>query len=72
MVNVDKILGRIREKRMTQQEVAKRLGIANRTMATRLQTGKFWTDELERLADILELESPGEFFWPKDSVAGNK
>lgn len=71
MVNVDKILGRIREKRMTQKEVAELLGIATRTMATRIETGKFWTDELEKLAEILEIESPGEFFWPKNSAKGN-
>ena len=65
VVNVDKLIGRIAEKRMTQKEVANRLGMTEATMTRRLKTGKFWSDELEQLADILEIDSPGDFFWPE-------
>ena len=71
MLNVDKILGRIAEKRMTQKEVANRLGITETTMTRRLKTGNFWTDELEMLTEILEIDSPGVFFYAKSSAQSN-
>lgn len=68
MIDVDKLRGRMSEKRITQTELAKRLGLSMKTITTRMTTGNFWTDELDEIADILEVENAGVFFYPKFTV----
>lgn len=68
MINVDKLRGRLAEKRITQTQLAELLGVSMPTMTTRMRTGNFWTNEIEQIAEILEIEHPGVFFYPKTPV----
>lgn len=63
MVLVNELKGRIVAKGLTQGEVAKMLGISNKTFSTKLNTGIFTTVEIEKLIDILDLKNPWEIFF---------
>ena len=56
MVNTDKIKGRMREMRLTQNVVAKRLGINQATANQKINNTRCFTlKEAEQLSDLLEL-----------------
>lgn len=56
MVNTDKIKGRMRELRLTQNVVAKRLGINQATANQKINNTRCFTlEEAEQLSDLLEL-----------------
>lgn len=63
MVLVNELKGRIVAKGLTQGEVAKMLGISNKTFSTKLNAGIFTTVEIEKLIDILDLKNPWEIFF---------
>ena len=56
MVNTDKIKGRMRELRLTQNIVAKRLGISQAAANQKINNTRCFTlEEAEQLSDLLEL-----------------
>lgn len=65
MVNTNKIIGLIAEHGYTREDVAKNLGISMQTLRRKLRDGKFDSDEMGKLIDLLEIENPIEIFFAK-------
>lgn len=61
-MNVAKLRGIISERGMSQREVAKAIGISEKTFYTKMKNGKFGTDEAEKMIDILRIENPADIF----------
>lgn len=58
MVNSDKLKGIMREKRMTQADAAKILGLSECTVNQKINNVRpFFLDEAELLANVLEIDS---------------
>lgn len=60
MVNTDALRGKIVENRMTLQSVAKSIGISDATMTRRMRDKVFGSDEIEKMIDVLNIDSPEE------------
>ena len=52
-------------KEMTQQEVAKQMGITPKTFYSKMKKGVFGSDDMEKLIDILSIENPSDIFFAK-------
>ena len=66
MVATDKLRGIISEKGLSQREVAKRLGIAEKTFYSKMKKGVFGTDEAESLVRLLEIKDPASIFFAQE------
>jgi len=64
-MNANKLRGIIVEKGLTQEQVAKAIGITPKTFYTKMKKGVFGTDEVMRIAKLLEIEDPGAIFLAK-------
>jgi transcriptional regulator with XRE-family HTH domain len=64
LTNTQKLKGRIVEKNLTQNAVARCLGIDNSFMSYKLQnkTFEFTQDEVKKICELLEIENPADFF----------
>ena len=65
MIKVDKLRGIIAENRMTQQDVAKAIGITPKTFYEKMKNGVFGSDEIEIMIDLLKIEDPASIFFAK-------
>ena len=65
MVDTAKLRGIIAERGFSQRQVAKELGMAEKTFYTKMKTGVFGTDEAEKLIDMLAIANPAEIFLAK-------
>ena len=65
MVDSDKLRGIIAERGMSQRQVAKRLGIAEKTFYAKMDRRVFGTDEVEVMIDLLRIDNPVEIFFAK-------
>lgn len=65
MVAVDKLRGIIAERGMSQRQVAKRLGMNEKTFYMKMQRGVFGTDEVEKLVSLLSISDPVDIFLAK-------
>lgn len=70
-MNINKLLGAMAEKRISQRELARRLGVSKNTINTKIN-GKahFNTEEATKICDILEIHDPNmkvEIFLQKSS-----
>lgn len=65
MVDTAKLRGIIAERGFSQRQVAKKLGMAEKTFYTKMKTGVFGTDEAEKLIDMLAIVNPAEIFLAK-------
>ena len=63
MVATDKLRGIISEKGLSQREVAKCLGITEKTFYSKMKKGVFGTDEAERLVRLLKIKDPASIFF---------
>lgn len=54
-MNTDKLLGKMKEKRLNYTQVAAGVGISERTLCNRLKKGKFYTEEAEKMKKVLDL-----------------
>ena len=63
MVATDKLRGIISERGLSQREVSKRLGIAEKTFYSKMKKGVFGTDEAENLVRLLEIKDPASIFF---------
>ncbi|MEG1537955.1 MAG: DUF739 domain-containing protein [Clostridiales bacterium] len=64
-MNINGLKGIIRGKGMTQEDVAKRIGLSLRTFNCKLNKGVFGSDEMERMIEVLCIENPGQIFFGK-------
>lgn len=63
MVNANELKAAIVRKGLTQKEVAKQLGMSERTLTNRLSRGIFGSDEIEKLMNILDISNPMPIFF---------
>ena len=63
MILTNELLGKIAAKRMSQQELAKRLEMTPKTFYIKMKKGVFGSDEIEKMVEILDIESPWEIFF---------
>lgn len=63
MVDSQKLRGCIVANGLTQEEVAKSIGIAPKTFYAKMKKGIFGSDEIEKMMDILEIDNPMAIFF---------
>lgn len=63
MINTNALKGIITSKGMTQQEVAKHIGITPKTFYLRMKKGVFGSDEIEVMIELLSIENPCAIFF---------
>lgn len=63
MINANLIRAKIVENGMTQEQVAKEMGISAKTLSIKMNTGKFGLHEAEKLIEILKIEEPVKYFF---------
>lgn len=66
MIDTNALRGAIVSKGLTQQDVAKHLGIAPKTFYSKMKRGVFGSDEMESMIHLLSIENPGEIFFAKE------
>ena len=66
MILVNELKGRIVARGLTQAEVAEKLGITQKTFASRLEKGFFTTPEIEKMVEVLELKEPWKIFFAEN------
>lgn len=66
MVDLNALRGKIAERGLSQRMVAEKLGITEKTFYSKMKTGNFSVMEAERIAQILEIETPGSIFFRKE------
>lgn len=63
MIQINKLKALFVEKNITQQEIAKELGITETTMSRKMKKGVFDSDEMYKMIEILGIENPSEIFF---------
>ena len=63
MIDTSALKGVIVSKGMTQQAVAKKLGMNPKTFYSKMKKGVFGSDEMEQMIDILSIQNPMEIFF---------
>lgn len=57
-----KLRGIIAERGFSQREVARRIGMSEKTFYAKMKNGVFGTDEADRMIDLLRIEDPASIF----------
>mgnify|MGYP001524896736 FL=1 len=65
MVATDKLRGIIAERGMSQRQVAKLLGLNEKTFYSKMQKGVFGTDEVEQMVELLSIPNPADIFFAR-------
>ena len=68
MIDVNTLRGIIVANGMTQQEVAKHIGIAPKTFYEKMKKGVFCSDEIEVMIELLSIKNPGDIFFAKEGT----
>lgn len=63
MIKVNELKGRFVANGYTQEEIAKMLGMAPKTLSLKLKKGVMGSDEIEKLVEILNIENPWDLFF---------
>lgn len=63
MLNVLEFKAAMVRKGFTQKELAKHLGISEKTFCNRIKNKRFGTDEIEQLIPLLEINNPMQIFF---------
>lgn len=63
MIRVNEIKGLIARKGISQRKVAQKMGITDKTFYSKMKLGKFNSDEMQALIDILDIKNPSEIFF---------
>lgn len=62
MVETNKLRGIIAERGMSQRQVARQLGMTEKTFYSKMKRGVFGTDEVEKMINLLSIKNPIEIF----------
>jgi transcriptional regulator with XRE-family HTH domain len=65
MILTQELKGLIVAKGYTQETIAGKLGMSTKTFYSRMKTGKFGSDEIEVLIEILDIKNPIDIFFAK-------
>ncbi len=68
MINVNLIRAKIVENGMTQAQVAKEIGMSEKTFCMKMKSGKFGLDEADKMIKVLNIQEPTRYFFA-DTVA---
>ena len=63
LVDVKRLRGLIAEAKMSQAQVAKKIGVSENTFYSKMRTGKFYVYEAKRISEVLCIEHPEEIFF---------
>ncbi len=63
MIRVNELKGLIARKGISQRRVAQKMGITDKTFYNKMKMGKFNSDEMQALIDILDIKNPSEIFF---------
>lgn len=63
MIDVDKLRGRMAEKRRSGQDMAKVIGKTPKTFYAKMRAGVFDSNEIEAIVRELEIMNPAEYFF---------
>lgn len=66
MVDTNALKGIIVAQGLTQQDVAKRIGITPKTFYGKMQKGVFGSDEIEIMIEMLNIKNPCAIFFAKN------
>lgn len=61
-MNVARLKGIIAENGLSQRDVAKAIGMSEKTFYTKMKKGKFGIDEAEAMIQLLKIENPASIF----------
>lgn len=68
MISVCKLKGIIAEKGLSQRKVARALGVSENTFYRKMHAGVFNSNEMNALIKLLNIDNPGDIFFPKDGA----
>ena len=63
MLNPNLLRAKMAENGMTQEEVAKQIGMTAKTLSLKIKNGKFGLDEADRLIELLKIDKPELIFF---------
>lgn len=63
MIDTNALRGIIIAKGLTQQDVAKSIGMAPKTFYSKMKKGVFGSDEMESMIELLSIENPSAIFF---------
>jgi DNA-binding XRE family transcriptional regulator len=63
MIDTTALKGVIVSNGMTQQDVAKQIGMTPKTFYSKMKKGVFGSDEMEKMIDLLSIKNPAEIFF---------
>lgn len=66
MIDTNALRGKIYEKGYSQRKVAEEIGITAKTFYSKMSTGVFGSDEIEKMIDLLDIEEPAKIFFAKN------
>lgn len=66
MILVNEIKGKMRAKGITQDMLARELGISSKTLSSRFSRGIFGSNEIEKLIKVLDIKNPIDIFFTND------
>lgn len=66
MIDTNKLKGKIVENGMTQAQVAEEIGMTAATFTRKMQSGRFGTDEAERMIRLLNITDPCAIFFANE------
>lgn len=65
MINTKELKAEIARNGLSQNKIAKQLGITPKTFYEKMKKGIFKSDEMEKMIEILNLKNPCEIFFTK-------
>lgn len=64
-MNTARLRGIIAERGYSQREVAKRIGMTEKTFYSKMKNGVFGTDEATKMVELLDIRDPASIFLTK-------
>lgn len=62
-MNANALRGEFKRNGLTQEQVAKEIGMSPKTLSIKLKKRVFGTDEAEKLIKLLNIKNPNEIFF---------
>ena len=66
MFSANELKAQIARKGYTQKQLAKEMGIAEKTLWYKIKTGKFGTDDVSAIMEILDIKDPVPIFFAQE------